>query len=276
MSPAYCAAPMESRNATPKDYYAVLGVAPDATSSEIKKAYRALAHRFHPDRMSKDDDTAAAMNRMVEINEAFAIVSDEKKRAEYDQLRNGPPKAAESEKPGSSDWEMPEEPAPTPAATPVHSAVSDSVNEDFLQKLKTIVAQSGGAGNLKEEPARPWLWSFLGKTWGGSYSVSLRLCPTMNPNVARENLSQIQAMLKQRRSSWKNNVFLFILGFHTLSEGETVLKLLRAFCNQDSNCTKRNLVNIVVMDMSSRRSVLCGKRVHDTSIEPVFSALSIQ
>ena len=266
---------MESHNATRKDYYAILGVAPDATSSEIKKAYRALAHRFHPDRQSADDDTAAAMNRMVEINEAFAIVSDEKKRAEYDQWRIGPPKPTEPEK-TSSDWEMPPEPSPTPTAAPVHSAVSDSVSEDFLQKLKGVVAQSGASANLTEEPTRPWLWSFQGKTWGGNYSVSLRLCPTMNPNVARENLSQIQTMLKQRRSGWKSNVFLFILGFQTLSEGETVLKLLRAFCNQDANSTKRNLVNVVVMDMNSRRSVLCGKRVHDTSIEPVFTALSIQ
>ena len=86
---------------------------------------------------------------------------------------------------------------------------------------------------------------------------------------------QIQAMVKKRRSGWKSNIFLFILGFQTLSEGETVLKILRSFCNQDANSTTKNLVNIVVMDMNSRRSILCGKRAHEGNIDPVFAALSI-
>jgi curved DNA-binding protein CbpA len=267
---------MESRNATRKDYYAILGVAPDASISEIKKAYRALAHQFHPDRMGTDVDTQAGMDRMVEINEAFAVVSDVKKRASYDQLRAGPAKAEDSSERPSVDWVMPVEPTAAAVVTPASNlAVADSVSEDFLQKLKALVAQAGASANLKEEPAKPWLWSFQGKTWGGSYSVSMLLCPTMNPNVARENVSQIQAMIKKRRSGWKSNVFLFIIGFQTLSEGETVLKILRSFCNQDANSTTRNLVNIVIMDMKSRRSVLCGKRTHETNIDPVFAALSI-
>lgn len=265
---------MESRNAAPKDYYAILGVLPDASVSEIKKAYRALAHRYHPDRVSSEEDTQVAMDRMVEINEAFAIVSDAKKRAAYDQLRAGPPKAAEPES-AKTDWEMPVEPTAAPVSTPLNSAVANTVGEDFLQKLKALVAQSGASANLKEEPTKPWLWSFQGKTWGGNYSVSMRLCPKMNPNVARENVSQVQAMVKKRRSGWKNNVFLFILGFQTISEGETALKILRAFCNQADNSTTRNLINIVVMDMNSRRSVLCGKRAHEGNIDPVFAALSI-
>ena len=267
---------MESRNATRKDYYAVLGVSPDASISQIKKAYRALAHQFHPDRVAAEEDTQAAMDRMVEINEAFAVVSDAKKRASYDQLRAGPPKAADSSESPSVEWAMPVEPTAEAAVTLAsNSAVADSVSQDFLQKLKALVAQGGASANLQEEPAKPWLWSFQGKTWGGNYSVSMRLCPVMNPNVARENVSQVQAMIKKRRSAWKSNIFLFIVGFQTISEGETVLKIFRSFCNQDANSTTRNLVNIVVMDMKSRRSVLCGKRAHEGNIDPVFAALSI-
>lgn len=275
-SPAFCAAPMESRNATRKDYYAILGVPPEASVSEIKKAYRALAHRFHPDRLSSDVDTQAAMDRMVEINEAFAVVSDAKKRASYDQARAGPAKAAASSEPPSVDWKMPAEPTAAPAVTPAsNSTVASTVSEDFLQKLKALVAQNGASANLKDEPTKPWLWSFQGRTWGGNYSVSMRVCPAMNPNVARENVSQIQAMVKKRRSGWKSNVFLFIIGFQTISEGETVLKIFRSFCNQEVNSTTRNLINVVVMDMNSRRSVLCGKRAHEDNIDPVFAALSI-
>ncbi|MBI4463941.1 MAG: J domain-containing protein, partial [Acidobacteria bacterium] len=78
---------MESRNPPPKDYYAVLGVSPEASEREIKKAYRALAQRYHPDRIQIGEDDSEAAERMIEINEAFAILSDRKQRAAHDRAR---------------------------------------------------------------------------------------------------------------------------------------------------------------------------------------------
>lgn len=65
-----------------KDYYQILGVARDATQADIKKAFRKLARKFHPD-VSKEID---AETRMKELNEAYAVLSDTEKRAAYDQL----------------------------------------------------------------------------------------------------------------------------------------------------------------------------------------------
>jgi len=65
-----------------KDYYAVLGVPREATAEEIKKAFRRLARKYHPD-VSKEKD---AELRMKEVNEAYAVLSDPEKRAAYDSL----------------------------------------------------------------------------------------------------------------------------------------------------------------------------------------------
>jgi molecular chaperone DnaJ len=67
-----------------KDFYAVLGLSKNATADEIKKAYRKLARKNHPD--SRPGDTAAE-ERFKSISEAYAVLSDPKKRKEYDEER---------------------------------------------------------------------------------------------------------------------------------------------------------------------------------------------
>lgn len=66
-----------------KDYYKILGVAEDADAAEIKRVYRKLARKFHPD-VSKEEN---AEERFKEVGEAYEVLSDPEKREEYDQLR---------------------------------------------------------------------------------------------------------------------------------------------------------------------------------------------
>jgi len=66
-----------------KDYYAVLGLEKSAKADQIKKAYRKLALKYHPD---KNPDDKAAEERFKEITEAYAVLSDPEKKKQYDQF----------------------------------------------------------------------------------------------------------------------------------------------------------------------------------------------
>lgn len=71
-----------------EDYYKVLGVSKDATEEEISKAYKKLALKYHPDRQhgKSDEEKKAAEDKFKECSEAYEVLSDKEKRANYDQF----------------------------------------------------------------------------------------------------------------------------------------------------------------------------------------------
>jgi curved DNA-binding protein CbpA len=70
-----------------EDYYGVLGLRPDASAEEIKKIYRELALRYHPDRNGGDPEIE---ERLKEINQAYHVLGNEERRRRYDLLFGGP------------------------------------------------------------------------------------------------------------------------------------------------------------------------------------------
>ena len=64
----------------PRDYYEILGVSKNATQEEIKKSFRSLAHKYHPDKKTGDE------KKFKELNEAYQVLSNPQKRKQYDQF----------------------------------------------------------------------------------------------------------------------------------------------------------------------------------------------
>lgn len=75
---------MASQDWLEKDFYKVLGVAKDVSEAELKKVYRKLARKYHPDSNPGD---AKAEAKFKEISEAYSVLSDKEQRKEYDQFR---------------------------------------------------------------------------------------------------------------------------------------------------------------------------------------------
>lgn len=84
-----------------KDYYKILGVERKASADDIRKAYRKLALKYHPDRNPGDK---AAEERFKDINEAYQVLSDSDKRARYDQLGSAYSNWQGRGAPGNFDW----------------------------------------------------------------------------------------------------------------------------------------------------------------------------
>lgn len=80
---------VEAKKAEHKDYYAILGVPKDASEADIKKAYRKLAIKWHPDHAHTPEAKEKAEKMFKDIAEAYSVLSDKKKRQQYD-LGGGP------------------------------------------------------------------------------------------------------------------------------------------------------------------------------------------
>ncbi len=115
-----------------KDYYEIMGVSKDATQDEIKRAYRKLARKYHPD-VSKEAD---AEQRFKEVGEAYEVLKDPEKRAAYDQL--GANWQAGQDFQAPPDWDSGFEFS--------GGGYTGASNEDFSDFFETLFGRAGYGG----------------------------------------------------------------------------------------------------------------------------------
>ena len=152
-----------------KDYYATLGVARDATEDQIKKAFRKLARKYHPD-VSKEKD---AETRMKEVNEAYTVLSDPEKRAAYDQVGQGYRPGQDFRPP--PDWDAGFEFSRRGPAGPEAADFSDFFAELFGRMGRGDARQSHGFHARGEDHHAKILVDLEDAYRGATRQISLRV-----------------------------------------------------------------------------------------------------
>ena len=125
-----------------RDYYDVLGVPRDASAADIRKAYRALARKHHPD-VSKDPD---AKDRFAAISEAYEVLRDKDKRARYDRL--GPNWKAGDDVSAASGFRQSAasgSPTSAPATSASSSATGSSATSSHGSSARAAASAAAGS-----------------------------------------------------------------------------------------------------------------------------------
>jgi len=130
---------------TYKDYYKVLGVDKTAAPAEIKKAYRALANKYHPDKAKGDK---SAEEKFKEINEANEVLSDPAKRKKYDQFGADWKHYEEAgAQPGGFDWSKYANSRGGQSRRPSAQETNEDFSEESVNDLfETLFGQRSGQG----------------------------------------------------------------------------------------------------------------------------------
>ena len=121
------------------DYYQVMGLADTATADEVKKAYRKLARKYHPD-VSKEKD---AEEKFKALGEAYEVLKDPAKRAEYDELRRHGARAAEEFTPPPG-WDR---------MRPGHAEGGSGKAQNFSDFFEAIFGRGQGAERARHPAA---------------------------------------------------------------------------------------------------------------------------
>ena len=261
-----------------KDYYAILGLGPDADPDAIKRAYRLKAREAHPDLVSHlgEDLQEQATALMSDLNEAYQTLSNEEQRREYDVAW----RAMQAGEP------LPEAPAPAPVTAEViadlapaprrekarpASGIGTSVIREFADRLRTVLLENKKTFQWTVKKLDGFDWAMDQAFFMDYYCVASLTLDVVGPAEAQKYRDTLDRAIKQNRHTFKNDYFLFILAFQGMDEPEQVQALLRRY--QPSG--REMKLQIALMDVTYGRSLLCGPRIRNERFQELLKMLRL-
>jgi curved DNA-binding protein len=163
-----------------KDYYKVLGLDKNATRDEIKKAYRKLAVKYHPD---KNQGNAEAEHKFKEINEAHEVLSDPDKRKKYDELGSNWQQYQSNGKRGGFDWNQWQN---AEQGRYRHSSFEE---EDFSDFFNSVFGGMGGSAHRRKT-------TYKGQDYHAEVSISLEEAYHGTSRILELNKQKLRIQIK--------------------------------------------------------------------------------
>lgn len=274
-----------------KDYYHLLGLPRSASLTEIKQAYRKLAALYHPDRVAGQGQEALehATLKMMELNEAFKILSDSERKAEYDQqieliperplpaarqptAPEPPPKvAAQTTPPAAAATEFARpasEPTPSGAATattvrpprPVESRPEARVDPEYGVRLKAAVNRV----SLKwtEQRLRGWEWALEAVELRRGVLVLYRAMDSLSLLSARALQAALETVREQRKNPLRKTTIVAAVHIGRMMDAVAVREQLQGLATT-SESLLGNVQSLVVLREGKSRPVVFGSVSED-------------
>lgn len=261
-----------------KDYYAILGLGPDADADSIKRAYRLKAREAHPDRFSHkgDDAEAEATALMADLNEAYGVLSNEEERREYDvawrALQAGEPlPAAPAPAPVTDEVIAGIAPAPRREKARPASDIGASVIREFTGRLQKVLLENKKTFQWKEKKLEGFDWALEAAFFIDSYCVASRTVALADVGEAKKFRDTADRAIQANRHTFKHDFFLFLLAFQAMEEPEQVRALLSRY--QPSG--REVKLQIALMDVTYGRSLLCGPRIRNERFQELLRLLRL-
>jgi curved DNA-binding protein CbpA len=260
-----------------EDYYAILGLDHEASMESIKLAYRRLARENHPDRNidSTDAEKIALSTRMVELNGAYAVLSDANRRREYDDNLRILNTLSGSTVLGATKTatKTATKPHTTRRVQPSHDAELTLVRE-FSKQLRSNLQSHRKEFSWEEIVLEGFDWGLESVSWCSYYCVAARAFSVLDPAAAKKFANYSEVVVTQNYRSIRKSHFLFLLPFQQLIQSESVSAEFNRLMSSEKREARPDVpIGIVLFDVRRGRTLRVGGKLREKRFEELVISL---
>jgi curved DNA-binding protein CbpA len=260
-----------------EDYYAILGLDHEASMESIKLAYRRLARKNHPDRNidSTDAEKRALSTRMVELNGAYAVLSDATRRREYDEKLRILNTLSGSTVLGATKTatKTATKPHTTRRVQPSHDAELTLVRE-FSKQLRSNLQSHRKEFSWEEIVLEGFDWGLESVSWSSHYCVAARAFSVLDPAAAKKFANYSEVVVTQNNRSIRKSHFLFLLPFQQLIHSESVSAEFNRLISSENREARPDVpIGIVLFDARRGRTLRVGGKLREKRLEELVISL---
>ena len=261
-----------------QDYYAILGLDPDASPESVKVAYRRLARQCHPDVLAasgSESDKESVDAHMAQLNEAYAVLSNAKSRREYDERlrlecvltsKTTTRTAAKTVTETRTDLTQTSGKSHYARIRPRHE-VDSTVITQFAGHLRESFISRKTGFSWKPVALEGFDWGLEALSWSACYCVALRGFASVDSGIAKKFVNYSETVITRNRRAIRKSHFLFLLPFLQMVEWDSVSRQFQSFLDGKSSAA------VILLDLHHGRTLRLGSRFSDKRLEELIRSI---